>query len=185
MKNKAIFLDRDGTLNFDPGYLDHPDKLVLLDHVPEALSLFKKHNYKLIIISNQSGISRGLITEANLKLINEKINFLLSPHNVSIDAFYLCTHHPDEKCGCRKPSPKLLLKAQEDLNLDLNSSYMIGDRASDLIAGQKAKCKGSILLLTGDGSKTASNLDKINPSFIAKNLLTAAQWIIKNEGVTL
>jgi len=184
--NKAIFLDRDGTLNEDPGYLGDPDQVILLPTVGEALNILKNQlNFLLIVVSNQSGVARGLITEEDVKKVNNRINELLSEYNVKIDEFCYCTTHPDfnsvEECNCRKPSPKMIIDASEKFNIDLLKSYLIGDNISDIESAMNAGCK-SILVKTGYGKETISMLQKQNkfPSFVAENLMDAVNFIIKD-----
>lgn len=182
----AVFLDRDGTLNEDPGYLGDPDLVKLFPGTGEALSLLKnKLNFKLIVISNQSGIARGLITKKSVESVNQRINELLSGSNVSIDKFYYCPYHPDfsskEDCLCRKPSPKLIYEAVAEFNLELSGSYFIGDSYADIICGKNAGVK-TILVRTGSGEETISilQMEKNFPSFVANNLLEASEFI-KND----
>ena len=186
MLNKAVFLDRDGTLNEDPGYLGDPEHLKLFPETGQALALLKNdYNYLLIVISNQSGVARGLITKDEVEAVNDEINNLLQIFNVKIDAFYYCPFHPDfnskDECSCRKPSPKMILDAAKDLNIDLSSSYIIGDTVADVRAGQNAGLK-TILVKTGYGSDSFYILQKENylPSFVAENLTDASKFIIKD-----
>jgi D-glycero-D-manno-heptose 1,7-bisphosphate phosphatase len=186
MGNHAIFLDRDGTLNEDPGYLGDPDKVKLFPETGKALSILKNDlNFKLIVISNQSGVSRGLITKYAVESVNAKINELLEAYKVSIDAFYYCPYHPDfsseEECSCRKPSPEMVFKAAKDFNIDLKGSYLIGDSASDMECGKNAGVK-TILVRTGYGNDSFSTLQKENnfPTFVAKNILDACNYIMKD-----
>ncbi len=184
--NRAVFLDRDGTLNDDPGYLGDPNQVVLLPTVGEALQILKNQlNFLLIVVSNQSGVARGLITEDDVMSVNRRINELLSNFNVSIDEFYYCTTHPefnsDEETQCRKPSPKMLIDASKKFNIDLKNSYLIGDNVSDIECALNAGCK-SILVKTGYGLESINVLQKQNkfPSFVAENLMDAANFIIKD-----
>lgn len=191
MLNKAVFLDRDGTLNLDTGYIGDPKSLILFTDTGKNLSTLKnKFDFKLIVISNQSGIARGMITEEQVISVNDELNKQLSDFNVQIDAFYYCPFHPDfndeEKCKCRKPSAKLIFDAAKDFNIDLNRSYMIGDSVSDIKAGLNAGVK-SVLVKTGNGAKSFSILQKDNnfPSFVAENLTDACNFIINDSsGVT-
>ncbi|MFZ2322089.1 MAG: HAD family hydrolase [Ignavibacteriaceae bacterium] len=187
MKNKAIFLDRDGTLNEDTGYLGDPKELVLFPGVAEALSLLKnKYDFKLFVVSNQSGIARGLITEQDVIAVNKELNKTLSFYNVQIDAFYYCPFHPDfnteKECECRKPSPKMILDCVKENNIDISISYLIGDTVADIESGISAGVK-SILVKTGRGVESISMLQKGNnfPSFIAENLTEACNYIIKDS----
>jgi histidinol-phosphate phosphatase family protein len=148
---KAVFLDRDETLNPDPGYIGDPDQFSLYPWVPGGLRLLKDAGFLLVVVSNQSGIGRGLIREDALLRIHEKLNRLLEEGaGVRIDAFSICPHTPDTGCVCRKPKPELLLSAARDLKVDLARSFMIGDRNSDVEAGIAAGVRKSFLLQPGD-----------------------------------
>lgn len=186
MSIRAVFLDRDGTINEDPGYLGDPELVKLFPDAGKALSILKNSlNFKLIVISNQSGVARGLITEEDVISVNKKINELLAPFDAEIDAFYYCPYHPDfnteEDCKCRKPSPMLVYKAAEDMNIDLTGSYLIGDTAADIMCGKNAGLK-TILVLSGYGNESFSILQKQNnfPSFVASNILEACNYIQKD-----
>jgi D,D-heptose 1,7-bisphosphate phosphatase len=183
MPNLAVFLDRDGTLNEDPGYINDPEKVVLFPETGDALALLKKYGFLLIVISNQSGIARGLMTSKDVESVNDKINNLLSEYKVKIDAFYFCPAHPDysneEDCECRKPSPKLIFEATKEFNIDLKKSYFIGDSIADVQCGKNAGIK-TILVRTGKGGESFSILQKGNnfPTFVADNLLNACNFIL-------
>ncbi len=186
MLNNAVFLDRDGTLNEDPGYLGDPGKVKLFTGVGEALSILKnKLGFKLIVISNQSGVARGLISKEMVESVNERINELLSQFKVSIDAFYYCPAHPDfnteEESRCRKPSPGMVLQAANDLQIDLSKSYFVGDTVSDIECGLSAGLT-TVLVKTGYGEESLSNLKKQNkfPSFVAQNFFEVSS-IIQND----
>ena len=186
MPSYAIFLDRDGTLNEDPGYLGNPNQVKLLPGVGSTLSFLKNElGFKLIVISNQSGIARGLLTKEMVESVNKKINELLAEFNVIIDAFYFCHSHPDfnneGECSCRKPSPEMVLQAAKDHNIDLKGSYFVGDAVSDVECGINAGLK-TILVMTGYGEESFSNLKKQNkfPTFVAQNI-TEVSSIIKKD----
>lgn len=186
MSQYAVFLDRDGTLNEDPGYLGDPSKVKLFPGTGKALSSLKDRlHFKFIVISNQSGIARGLITEDDVAAVDLKINELLKPDNVQIDAFYFCPHHPDfssqEEIECRKPSPSLVFRAAEDFNIELNGSYFIGDSPSDILCGINAGLK-TLLVKTGYGVESISVLQKQNifPSFVAENITDACNLIFED-----
>jgi D,D-heptose 1,7-bisphosphate phosphatase len=186
MSNPAIFLDRDGTINEDPGYISDPEKLVLIPEAGTALSLLKKNGYLLIVISNQSGIARGLMTAEDVDRVNSRLNLLLEKFNVKIDAFYYCPAHPEfstqEECECRKPSTKLLFEAVNKFNIDLNKSFFVGDLISDIECGKKAGIK-TILVRTGKGEESFSILQKENnfPTFVADNLINACNFILADN----
>lgn len=181
---KAVFLDRDGTLNEDPGYISHPDQAKLLPQVGEALAKLKGAGFQLIVISNQSGVGRGWIQKEVLPLIHDRIHELLSPWQVRIDHYELCFHRPDENCICRKPKPHLIWEAARKLKIDLSVSYMVGDRQSDLQVGRNAGCRASVLVRTGDGRKAENELIPGEAAFIGNSLLEAVDWILdqENEG---
>jgi len=176
--NKAVFLDRDGTINEEVNYLSDPKDLRLLPRVAEAIRMFNKAKYKVIIITNQSAIARGFLTIEKLNKIHGKLFELMKKKGAKIDGIYYCPHHPNEKCACRKPKTGLILKASKEHNINLRASYMIGDKLIDIEAGRNAGCK-TILVKTGYGKE---ELNKINfntkPDFIADNLYDAAKIIL-------
>lgn len=184
--NKAIFLDRDGTINEDPGYLGDPEQVVLLPTVGEALSILKNQlNFLLIVISNQSGVARGFISEDDVINVNQRINELLKSFNTKIDKFYYCLTHPEfnseEECICRKPSPQMIFQAVKEFDIDLSKSFLIGDNVTDIEAGFNAGCR-TILVKTGYGLESISMLQLQNkfPSFVAENLMDAVKFISKD-----
>jgi D-glycero-D-manno-heptose 1,7-bisphosphate phosphatase len=140
--NKAVFLDRDGVINKErKDYVKTIDDLELLPGVPEAIKKLKEAGFLVVVITNQSAINRGLTNHVNVKQIHSTIQDWLLHKNTSLDGFYYCPHRPDENCDCRKPKPGLLIKASNDLNIDLKSSWMIGNNDSDMMAAQLAGCK--------------------------------------------
>jgi D,D-heptose 1,7-bisphosphate phosphatase len=182
----AVFLDRDGTINWDPGYLSQPEQMRLLDGVGEALRELELAGFERVVVSNQSGVARGLILASDLPKIHARLNGLIQPFQTKLEHFMLCQHAPLDQCDCRKPSPKLLLEAALTLNLDLSCSYMVGDKLSDLQAGRSAHVRASVLVLTGHGEATREELRTLGPeeqpAFIAKDLREAATWIRSDAG---
>lgn len=134
----AIFLDRDGTLIHDPGYLRDPSLVRLLPGVPEGLGRLASSGYALVLVSNQSGVGRGLITAEELEAVHRRMGALLEAEGLPLSGAWYCTHPPEQRCACRKPAPGLLLAAAAALALPLGRSWMIGDRPSDVAAGQAA-----------------------------------------------
>ena len=187
MSNPAVFFDRDNTLNFDPGYLSDPNLVNLFEGVGEGIAKLKNDfNFKIIVISNQSGISRGYFTESDVLAVNEKINLILKMQfNTEIDAFYFCPFHPDfsteEESKCRKPSPLLVFKAANDLDIDLRKSYFVGDSISDIECGINANLKTVLVNYKNDLGKIISlkNRNK-TPNFIAQNFLNVCNLIIED-----
>lgn len=163
-KQKAIFLDRDGTINKYVGFLRDIDEFELLDGATEAIRKINESGYLAIVVTNQPVIARGEVTYDELDEIHNKMETLLGLEGAYLDGIYYCPHHPDKgfrgeiselkiKCDCRKPKPGMLLKAAEDFNIDLNTSYMIGDRENDIKAGNAAGCKS---VLIGDSDEDSS-----------------------------
>jgi D-glycero-D-manno-heptose 1,7-bisphosphate phosphatase len=139
--NRALFLDRDGVVIEDRGYMRDPNDVVLLPGAAEALRRFADEGWKLIVISNQSGVGRGLITPVEMDAVQARFLQALRAEGVEVAATYICAHSPEERCVCRKPSPFLLKQAAAEHDVDLRQSWMIGDRESDLLAGRLAGCR--------------------------------------------
>ena len=182
--NKAIFLDRDGTINIEKDYIYKCEDLVFEEGSVEALKTFKNLGYILIVVSNQSGIARGYFTEEDLKTFNNNMNEKLKEKSVEITEFYCCPHHPDglaeykKVCDCRKPNNKMLEDAIKKYNIDREKSYMIGDKVSDIGAGLKSKLK-TVLVKTGYGLKDMEKIDK-NETLVCENLKDFSE-ILKRE----
>lgn len=170
-KKKAIFLDRDGVINKEVGYLSNPDDFEFIEGSIEALKILKQKGYLLIVITNQAAIARGYITEKILEIIHEMMSRRLKQKGVELDDIYYCPHHPDftDPCDCRKPNPGMILKAELKHNIDLANSYMVGDTLNDVQTGKTAKCK-TVLVLTGYGKKEQNDISQIIPDMIFKNL---------------
>jgi D-glycero-D-manno-heptose 1,7-bisphosphate phosphatase len=148
MSNKAIFLDRDDTVIEDAGYMNSPEQVKLLDGAAEALSSFKAMGYKLVVVSNQSGVARGIVTEEALGQIHKRLEQLLAEKGVSLDRIYYCPYHPEgvipkyrRESDLRKPNPGMLFAAGKDLDIDLAESWMVGNSIRDVEAGRRAGCK--------------------------------------------
>ena len=192
-KNTAVFLDRDGTINDEVGYLDHADKLRIIPAAFEAIRLINESGMKAVVVSNQAGIAKGFFTEKFVRKINEQIQSELLARGAFIDRFYFCPHHPTDGmdpyrriCDCRKPEPGLLHQAAADLDIDLGRSYMIGDRYRDIETARRVGTRG-VLVLTGYGRDLIEEAgpdkaDEINqPDHIAEDLLEAVLWIMKDR----
>ena len=146
--NKAVFLDRDGTINIDKHYLCKPEDLELLPGAVEALKLFKKKGYYLIVISNQSGVGRGYFGINEVNIVNNHLNSMLSYFGIQIDAFYVCPHIEADNCECRKPKTGLYKQAIKDFDLNAKECLMVGDKVSDILASDILEC-GFGLVLSG------------------------------------
>ena len=189
--NKAIFLDRDGVLIEDVHLLTNSAQIHILDGVPSALQSLKKAGYWLIVVSNQPVVARGLLSEQDLLALQEEISRLLVAAGApQLDALYYCPHHPNAtlveyrlNCECRKPKPGLLIQAAKEHQIDLENSFMIGDRITDNIAGGRAGCR-TVLVQTGEHLappiQTNEQLDlTYKPDFTCLDLAAAARWILE------
>ena len=175
----AAFLDRDGVINEEVNYLHEPEKTVLVPGVAEALNLIHQHGYLAVVVTNQSGIARGMYGEPEMHSVHAKIRELLAPSGEDFDAIYFCPHPPAAECCCRKPKPGMLLKAAEDLGIDPAISFMVGDRAGDIEAGNSAGCKATYLVRSGYGEET---LKKGTPAgaIVVDDLLAAVKDFFKD-----
>lgn len=146
---KAAFFDRDGTINVNFGHVYKPEDLVFVEGTPEIIASYNREGVPVIVVTNQAGIAKGIYTENDMHRFHEYMNQRLNTeYGAHIDAFYFCPHHPDftGACNCRKPKPGMFLRAAKDLNIDLSSSVMYGDKESDLIAAQSAGVNKLILV---------------------------------------
>lgn len=174
MKNKACFLDRDGVINEEAGYIRSPEQLKAFPFAGEAIKLLNEKGIKAIVVTNQSGIGRGYFDQKILDEIHRKLRRELAKEGAFLDAIYYCPHHPGDGCHCRKPKTGLFLKAAMDFNLDLGQCYTIGDKLTDLEAGREAGTK-TILVLTGYGKEVLSNEEDPIFDYKADNLLEAVK----------
>jgi D-glycero-D-manno-heptose 1,7-bisphosphate phosphatase len=186
-KSRAVFIDRDGTLNEDTGYLDSPERVRLFPFAIEAVRRINDSGRKVIIVTNQSGVARGMFDEAQLRVIHDHFRELFRVEGARIDAIYYCPHHPTEgdskyrvECECRKPGAGLLYLAQRDLNLSLTDSIVIGDRYHDVEMAHRVGARG-VLVLTGFGQKEY-DMERASwprpPDLIARNLIDAIDQIM-------
>ena len=180
--NKCIFLDRDGTINVDVSYLKYPEDLKLIEGSAQAIKLFHEDGFKVIVVTNQSGVARGYFTEDDVGRVNSHLSSLLKEKGTYIDDVFYCPHYEQGKvkeysidCSCRKPKPGMVFSAAQKYDLDLSACFVIGDKESDIQLGRTAGCK-TVLVLTGDGKKYA---DKTAADFIAEDLLDAYNKIKK------
>lgn len=178
---KVIFLDRDGTINVEKSYLHKWEDFEFEKNVIDGLKELKKMGYEFIVVTNQSGIARGYYSEDDLKTLNNEMVKELKKHDIDILECYYCPHHPEKglnqyrkNCDCRKPNPGMLLEGIKKYNVDIENSFMIGDKKSDLEAGKKAGLK-SILILTGYGKNIEDDVKK--EYLIGKDLLDISKII--------
>ena len=141
--NRAIFLDRDNTIIEDMGYLSNPDGICILPSVLSTLNILQHHRFLLIMVSNQSGIGRGYLTEHEYEVVQACLMTIMKENGITFTGFYHCPHHPDDHCECRKPKPFLAFKAAKEHNIDLTESFMVGDKDSDIEFGRNFGAKAS------------------------------------------
>ena len=173
--SKAVFLDRDGTIARDVPYCSRPEDLEILPTVPQAIRLLNQHGFKVVVVTNQSGVARGYFSKETLRNIHDKMSDELARQDANIDAIYYCPHHPDDNCQCRKPKTGLLTQAAMEHNIELSTSFMVGDTEIDIVSGNTVNCK-TILVTTGP--KRGEDV-VTRPDYIAESLLDASQWIIR------
>ena len=173
--NKAVFIDRDGTICHDVGYCSSAEAFEMLSTAPSAIKLLNDNNFKVVMVTNQSGLARGYFTHDTLTSIHDRMRTELAAEGARIDAIYYCPHHPNDRCGCRKPNTGLFTKAMEDLSIASHLSFMVGDTQGDIDAGRNAGCK-TILVTTGPSE---GNHAGDPPDMVSSSLLEAVQWILR------
>lgn len=183
--SKYILLDRDGVINYDSDdYIKNPDEFNIIPSSINAIKMLCDHNYKVIVITNQSGINRGYYSLDTLNEIHEKMHQELSIAGAKVERIYICPHTPNDECKCRKPSPELINEAIRDYNIETKGLFFIGDKYADIEAGQRAGVK-SALVLTGKGKRTIEKHKESLPIDlpIFEDLLAAVRHIINLESV--
>jgi D-glycero-D-manno-heptose 1,7-bisphosphate phosphatase len=190
--HRAVFLDRDGTINEEMGYVNHVDRFRLLPRTAKAIRLINTSGLHTVVVTNQSGVARGIFPESLVEEVHRRMQEMLGAHGAYIDAVYYCPHHPDfgppeyrKRCHCRKPATGIIERACNDLGIDPTRSYMIGDRMIDVEFGHTIGAKG-ILVLTGYGKGELAYRDghgRGPPDFIAQDLYDAVRWIMAQEGL--
>lgn len=183
----AVFLDRDGTVSKEIGYVNHPERYELIPRAGKAIRQLNQIGIKTFLATNQAGVARGYFPEEMIGKVHAKLERLLKKEGAYLDKIYYCHHHPDvgegkfnQDCNCRKPKPGMLLEAKEDHGIDLTSSYMVGDKISDVELAKKVDAKG-ILVLTGYGRGNYEYKQDewtVEPDYIAEDLYDAVQWIL-------
>jgi D-glycero-D-manno-heptose 1,7-bisphosphate phosphatase len=178
MSRKAVFVDRDGTINQDVHYLSDPEELRMLPTVPEGIRLLNENGFLVVIVTNQSGIARGLLTRETLIAIHQRMKSELRVVGAGIDAVYYCPHHPDDRCACRKPGTALLERAIVEHDIDPTCSFFIGDRMTDIEAGQKVGCTTVLVPEDSDLVEKERSLSSASPDFEADRFLDGVMWIL-------
>jgi D-glycero-D-manno-heptose 1,7-bisphosphate phosphatase len=182
MINRAIFMDRDGTVSEEIGYMYHADLYKPFPWTGPAVRRINESGLKAILITNQSGVQRGYFKEEMVHTVHGVLQDELARHNAKLDAIYFCPHQPETGCDCRKPRPGMLLQAKQELELDLEGSFMIGDRYLDVDVGHAAGVR-SILVLTGNGRAEWEKYKHLptQPHFVAENLFEAVEAILAGK----
>jgi len=176
MASPAVFLDRDGTMAKDVNYCRRPEDFELFLNTARAIKLLNEHGYKVIVVTNQSGIARGYFTEEILDKIHQKMLRELAKEGARVDGIYYCPHHPDDNCQCRKPKPKLVFQAVKEHDIALGHSFVVGDKPLDIQLGKAVGCRTVLI---------SANIDDVErepvPDFTAADLYQAAIWIIDQK----
>jgi D-glycero-D-manno-heptose 1,7-bisphosphate phosphatase len=190
MGRKAIFMDRDGTVCEEVGYVNHVDRILLLPRSAAAIKAANDAGYQTVVVTNQAGVARGYFAESLVDGVHDRVREMLAEQGTRLDGIYYCPHHPEvgppayrKDCTCRKPRPGMLERARDEMGIDLDASYMVGDSAKDLGAGQRAGTT-NVLVLTGYGKgelEYQSHTWSVRPDHIAADLQDAVTWILERE----
>ena len=181
MANKAVFLDRDGTMAPDVHYCRRPEDFELFPYTTKAVGLLNELGFKVIVVTNQSGIARGYFTEDTLADIHQKMEKELAKEGAFVDAIYYCPHHPDDNCDCRKPKVGLLHQAIDACGVKPEIAFLVGDSFKDMRTARQFGAK-SILVLTGRETTSSRPDWEFEPDYVCNNLLEASQYICANYG---
>jgi D-glycero-D-manno-heptose 1,7-bisphosphate phosphatase len=190
MGRRAIFMDRDGTVCDEVGYVNHVDRIRLLPRSAAAIKEANDAGFQTVVVTNQAGVARGYFAESLVEDVHDRVRELLAEQGARLDGIYYCPHHPDvgppayrKDCACRKPRPGMLERARDEMGIDLGSSYMVGDSAKDLGAGHRAGTT-NVLVLTGYGKgelEYQSHAWTVQPDHVAADLQDAIAWILDRE----
>lgn len=190
MKRPAVFIDRDGTISEEVGYINHPSRFRVFPYAARAIKLLNDRGWLAVIITNQAGVARGYFSESMIETVHNNLRQELRDEGARVDAIYYCAHHPTvgeppyrQECDCRKPKPGLIIRATKDLDIALEQSWMIGDRYGDIELARNAGLR-SAFVLSGYGRGELENqrsLWKHQPDLIAENLLEAVESIMRSE----
>lgn len=183
---KAVFLDRDGTINVEKNYLHRVEDFTFIPGVPQAIRRLNEAGFLVVVVTNQSGVARGYFELDDVHRLHDHVGSLLACQQAHVDGFFICPHHPEsgkgrwrKRCDCRKGEPGLLLQAAEQLSIDLHRSFMVGDKPADMDAGLRAGCT-PLLVLTGYGAETAKSLDPSIGRYAS--LVEAVDFILRQDG---
>ena len=175
--DRAAFLDRDGTLVPDIPYLDDAGRLRLFPGAADGIARLRKAGFKVVLVTNQSGVGRGLFSEETLGRIHAKLIEMLEKEGAELDGLYYCPHKPGDGCSCRKPATGMLDRAAEEMNISIRKSYVVGDDITDIDMARNAGAR-SVLVLTGHGTESRS---VANPDAVASDFTEAVNWILEDS----
>jgi D-glycero-D-manno-heptose 1,7-bisphosphate phosphatase len=186
--NKAVFIDRDGTISEEVGYINHPARFRVFPYSGAAIKLLNDSGWLAVVVTNQAGVARGYFTEDMIHTVHHRLALNLEEQDAKLDSIYYCAHHPSvgeppyrHDCDCRKPKPGLILRAASELEIDLKQSWMIGDRYSDIELARNSGVNSAFVLSGyGRGEWEHQRADwKHQPDLVAEDLLEAVQMIVK------
>jgi D-glycero-D-manno-heptose 1,7-bisphosphate phosphatase len=187
MKRRAVFIDRDGTISEEVGYVNHPSRFRVFPYAADAVKLLNNNDWLVVVITNQAGVARGYFSEDVILAVHDQLKSELAADGAKLDAIYYCAHHPTVgeppyrlECDCRKPKPGLIHRAAKDFSIDLDQSWMVGDRYSDIALAHNAGLK-SAFVLSGYGRgewELQREHWKYQPLIVSANLLTVAEYIV-------
>jgi D-glycero-D-manno-heptose 1,7-bisphosphate phosphatase len=188
----AAFLDRDGTIIEDPGYLRDPEMIQFIPGAVDALRALQAAGYRLVLVTNQAGVARGLLTEEDVRRVNDRLTVLLAGAGVRLDGIYYCPHHPEygppeyrRECDCRKPKPGMIQRAVRDLGLDPSRSVIIGDHVTDAQMAESFPGMVGIMLRTGHGADQWQKIQAgalARPPHVMDDLAAAVEWLLARAG---
>ena len=188
MSRRTVFLDRDGTINVEVNYLRRPQDVALLPGAGQAIARLNAAGLRVVVVSNQAGLAKGLFDEGDLALVQLEINRRLKAAGARVDAWYFCPHHPEGEvaelaivCACRKPAPGLVLMAAQEMGLELTGSYLVGDRLRDIACAARAGLTG-VLVQSGHPDWPPASAEE-EPAFVAADLAAAVDWILADMAV--
>ncbi len=184
--HRAVFMDRDGTVNREVGHVDRLEKFELLSGTAEAIQRLNARGFKAVVVTNQSGVARGYFTEDFIQGLHRQLEAHLARHGARLDGIYYCPHSPEADCGCRKPVPGMLLKAAAELDIDLGRSYVVGDKQVDVELAHRVGASG-ILVLTGYAGQEPGRdpaHPPVRPDYVARDLLDAVDWVLAHGQAT-
>jgi D-glycero-D-manno-heptose 1,7-bisphosphate phosphatase len=185
-KRRAVFLDRDGTINVEVGYLSRPEDFALIEGSADAVRRLNEAGFLVVVVSNQSGVARGYFGEEDVRRVNERMERELERAGAHLDAIYYCPHYPEGtveeyrvECDCRKPGPGMIRRAEKELGIDASDSYVVGDHRGDIMLAKSVDAR-SILVVTGHGADELEKLrqEGVEPDHVAKDLAEAADRIL-------